>query len=238
MATGSRLETLGHFRRMNDMRMPSLARLRQHIAFWALAGAVLLVSHDAVFLAQLGPGEPLASALRQASHEYWGTASLAIGAIGLLAALAVILRILRLHRRASELGARPVRVARPGYLRRVARTWSALFAVVAFGFLVQENVEHAAGHGHLPGTGALFGPEYPLALPVIALITLVGALLGAAAERTERALATAIEQVLRLILRPPRRLLRAPMRAESHPQRALAGDRAGRAPPSPLASFI
>ena len=35
----------------------ALARIPRAIAFWALAGLALLVSHDAVFLVQLGPGE-------------------------------------------------------------------------------------------------------------------------------------------------------------------------------------
>ncbi len=40
--------------------------------------------------------------------------------------------------------------------------------VVTTAFAVQENLEHLAGHGHLIGLGALIGPEYPLALPVLA----------------------------------------------------------------------
>jgi hypothetical protein len=223
---------------MDVMTMQRRGLPARRIAFWALAGVALLVSHDAVFLAQLGPGESLAQTLRHATHEYWGTASLAILVSGLVVALAVALRLQRLHRRASELGARLAGAERHGYLRRVALAWPALFAVVAVGFLIQENVEHAAGHGHLPGAGALFGPEYPLAIPVIALITLVGALLGAAVARAERALVTAIDRALRPMLRPPRHLMRPPIRVESRPQRALAGTRAGRAPPSPLASFI
>ena len=57
--------------------------------------------------------------------------------------------------------------------------WAPLFGLVAVAFAIQENVEHLAGHGHLIGLGALGGPEYPLALPVIALVTLVAAALGA-----------------------------------------------------------
>ena len=224
---------------MHDMTIPSSTRLRPRIAFWAVAGVALLVSHDAVFLAQLGPGDTLAHTLGHATtHGYWGVARLGLSAIGLLAALAFAIRILHLQRRADALGARPVMAGR-AYLRRVARLWPALFAVVAVGFLIQENLEHAVGHNRLLGTGALLGPEYPLALPIIALITLVGGLLGAAIDSTERALATAIADLMRaMVLRPPPRLVRAPLRLAAPSPSPLAGQHAGRAPPSRLASFI
>ena len=54
--------------------------------------------------------------------------------------------------------------------RRFAAIWLRLLAVVAIGFVIQENVEHVIAHGHAPGLGALLGPEYPLALPVIGLV--------------------------------------------------------------------
>lgn len=218
---------------MRIARLPHGVRAR--IAFWALAGVALLVSHDAVFLAQLGPGESLARTLRHAAHDYWGAASLALAVVGLAAALAIAIRISMLQRRADALGARRVTARVPGYLRRVARAWLALFAIVAIGFLVQENLEHARGHGHLLGFGALIGPEYPLAVPMIGLITLAGALLGAAIGGAERALVAAIGEILRqLVLRPPLRLARAPLRLESPRRSPLAGTSAGRAPPALL----
>jgi hypothetical protein len=117
--------------------------------------------------------------------------------------------------------------------------WLALFTVVAVGFLLQENVEHARGHGHLPGIGALVGPEYPLALPMIGLITLAGALLGAALSGAERALVVAITEALaHLVLRPPPRLMRPPVRLASALQSPLASSSAERAPPLRLASLI
>ena len=33
--------------------------VRNRLAFWALAGLALFVAHDAVFLAQIGPGQAL-----------------------------------------------------------------------------------------------------------------------------------------------------------------------------------
>lgn len=222
---------------MSSAALPQ--QMRARVAFWALAGVALLVSHDAIFLAQLGPGEELARTLRHAAHEYWGTASLALAVVGVAAALAIAIRLLRLQRRAAVLGANPVTAGRRGYLRRVARVWLALFAVVALGFVVQENLEHARAHGHLPGIGALVGPEYPLAVPMIGLITLAGGLLAAALGGAERALVTAITWALaHLVLRPPSRLMRPPVRLASPRRSPLAGRSAGRAPPPRLASFI
>lgn len=210
------------------------SRMRARVAFWALSGVLLLVSHDAVFLAQLGPGEVLSRTLRQAAHDYWGTASLAVAVVGAAAALAIALRIVRLRQRAAALGVRPLTAGRRGYLRRVASVWLALFAVVVIGFLIQENLEHAGAHGHLIGIGALIGPEYPLAIPVIGLISLGAAFVGAAIGGAERALVAAIAQILRHVLRPPRRLARAPLRLGSPRRSPLAGTPAGRAPPRRL----
>lgn len=208
------------------------------LGFWALAGAALLVSHDAIFLVQLGPGEALVRTLRQAAHDYWGAASIALAIAGVAAAIASVLRIRRLRRRAMALGARAVPLGPRGYLRRVASMWLLLFTVVALGFLVQENLEHLGGHDHLLGVGALVGAEYPLAVPTIGLITLAAALAGAAFGGAERALVTAIAEVLQpMVLRPPLRLGRAPLRIGSPRRTPLAGTPAGRAPPSRLASF-
>lgn len=218
------------------MRLTALLRgMPGRIAFWALAGAVLVVSHDVIFVVQLGPGEELVRALRHAAHDYWGTASVALAVAGVAGAIAFALRIRELRRRAAALGASAAPLRPRGYIRRVASMWVALFTVVALGFLIQENVEHLRGHDHLLGVQALLGAEYPLALPVIGLISLAAALLGAAVRSVERALVTAIaESVRRAIPRPPVRLARAPLRLPFPHRSALAGTAAGRAPPRGL----
>ena len=85
-----------------------LARIRGPLAFWAVAGVALLVSHDAIFLAQLGPGRALAQTLREAGHWYWGLASLLLGAVGLAVLTATMVRLRCLRRQADSLGAGPV----------------------------------------------------------------------------------------------------------------------------------
>ena len=78
--------------------------------------------------------------------------------------------------------ARPPMPRRP-FARRFAVAWLRLAAVVAVGFVIQENVEHSIIHGHAPGVGALLGPEYPLALPVIGLIGAIAASVAALVAR-------------------------------------------------------
>ena len=217
---------------MNSMKLRA-SRSTHRLAFWALAALALLVSHDAIWLVQLGPGEGLAAALRSGGHGYWGGASGVMAILGVVAGVGVARRLGRLRRSAEELG--PGRVApapAASYLARASVAWPRLLAVVVIGFTLQENVEHALTHGHTPGLGALLGPEHPLAIPVIAAITLIGALLASIVLVTEDAL-LAIIRDRDSRDRAPRRLIRP---ALSLGRRSLARSRAyaGRAPPALL----
>ena len=220
-----------------DMSFARLfARFRGPIAIWALAGVSLLVSHDAIFMAQIGPGEGLANALRQAGHDYWGVASLVLACTGIAVLGATIVRLRALRRTADALGAIP-----PSGSRRFGARWlralARLLPVVAIGFLMQENIEHLTAHGHAPGLGALLGPEYPLALPVLALITGLAAFIAATLSQTELALLAVIHDALqRFIGRAPRRTLRPPVRLAAVLGSPLARACAGRAPPRLLVS--
>ena len=216
----------------SDMRMaPLFARIRGPMTFWAVAGVALLISHDAVFLAQVGPGRELARTLREAGHEYWGIASLLLATVGVAALAATLLRMRSLRRSAAELGADRATGSLP-YGRRWLATWARLLALVAIGFAVQENVEHLIGHSHAPGLGALVGPEYPLALPVIALITGLAAIAAACFSQAEQALLAVIADAMRRILaRAPLRTARPPLRLVAVLVAPLAGAWAGRAPP-------
>ena len=206
----------------------TLERIPPRTAFWALAGVALFLSHDAVFLVQVGPGDALSRALRDAGHGYWGAASLILALIGLAVGAAAVLRIRLLRRRVAMLGATRSTPAAVG--SRIAAIWLRLFAVVAIGFVLQENLEHIISHGHAVWLGALLGPEYPLALPVIGLVTALAALVAAAVHRTEGALLAIISDALRRPRRGrplpgPRSQLVLPLRSP------LANSIAGRAPP-------
>lgn len=210
-----------------------LQRSRPRIAFWVLGAVALAVSHDAVFLAQTGPGNALVAALRQDGHAYWAFVSIGLAVLGLVVGIGSLLRLRRLHRWAAALGERVGPMRAGAYLARTLDIWARLFPVVAIGFLVQENVEHVVAHGHLIGLGALGGAEYPLALPVIGAISLLAAIGAGAFRIAERELIVRIAAALRAALvRAPRRLVLRPvgvLRWATVPVLARAG--AGRAPP-------
>ncbi len=85
-----------------------ILRIPPRVAFWVLAGLALVIGHDAIFLVQMGPGEALTRALRDAGHGYWGAASAVVALVGVMAGLATLLRVILLRRRARRLGAVPV----------------------------------------------------------------------------------------------------------------------------------
>jgi hypothetical protein len=206
--------------------------LRGPIAFWALAGIALLVSHDAIFFVQYGPGESLTRALREAGHAYWAAASLAVAVIGAVVAALVAFRLLQLQRRARRLAT--VRKSAPsGWPRRLLLTWGRLFAIVAIGFVIQESAEHFAMHGHAIGLGALIGPEYPLALPILGLVTLAAALVTVCVSAVEASLEATIAAAVRL-LRAPLRITPPPLELVLPRIPVLARAAAGRAPPHVL----
>jgi hypothetical protein len=212
--------------------MRSVRRLPPRLAFWALAGVALLISHDAAWLAQIGPGEAFTSALRHGGHDYWGAASAGLTVVGILAATWAGIRLYRLRRRSSRSKGTPAGLGARPYIRRAGGAWLRLFVVVAIGFVVQENLEHALTHGHGLWAGALLGPEYPLALPVIGAITLLAALVAAAFVTAER--------ILLAQLVPAHHTLRAPRRVERPVRRIVlpggvdAHTQTGRGPPALL----
>jgi hypothetical protein len=210
--------------------------LRERLTFWALAGLALLVTHDAIYLAQIGPGESVTAALRTAGHGYWAWASLGLTAVAMIAGTWSLLRIRRLRRRASALGATSI-PDRP-IARRFASAWLRLGLVVSAGFVLQENVEHLVIHGHGLGAGALFGPEYPLAMPVIGFVSALAAVVAALVARTRDALVSAIVAALRPLARAPRVGPRPPVRLGVLIGSVLARRGAGRAPPTLVASAI
>jgi hypothetical protein len=201
---------------------------RRGLAFAAIAAVTLLVSHDAIFLVQLGPGEELARTLRSAGHDYWALASVAIAVAAILVGFVVVRRIRRLTRDAARL--RAPAMPSTGLGRRTLRTWAWLIVVVAIGFVLQENAEHLVVHAHPIGFGALVGPEYPLALPIIAFLTGIAAIAVELIAGVERSLLEAIAAVLASHPRPGPHL-RRPGRLVAHRSSVLSRMGASRAPP-------
>jgi hypothetical protein len=156
------------------------ARAFRVARFGALALVSMWLAHDAVFAVEHGIGAGFAAAMSAGGHDgYWWAFSLVVATAATLLGLWVAIRLIRLAARTQAVRPRPARRPVPTYRGELGGLWIALFAVTTAAFAFQENVEHLAGHGHLIGLGALTGPEYPLAVPVIAAVTFVAAALGA-----------------------------------------------------------
>ncbi len=149
----------------------------------AMLGLVsVAIAHDAIFTAQYGFGAAFARAMQDGGHDgYWPVFSMVAVVAATVLGLRAAVRIGRLSvvDRSTRLVTAEPGSCQRGYRRELIGLWPPLLALVTVAFTVQENVEHLAGHGHVIGLGALTGPEYPLALPVLALVTLAAASVGA-----------------------------------------------------------
>jgi hypothetical protein len=158
------------------------------IRFGLLALGGLLLGHEAVYALQYGVGAGFTQAMASGDHGYWPIFStVALSALLLLLARSGW-QLAQLHgARASDDPARPARLRGPvapptalrTYPRELLGLWPPLFGVVAVGYTIQENLEHFTSHGHVPGLEPIIGPAAPLALPILALVTLALAAVGA-----------------------------------------------------------
>ena len=129
----------------------------------------------------MGCGGGLAQALAATGHgELWS----AVSVIALVAAAALVVPMLL-----RALGHEPhpsphlVRTTRgqtltPGLRDELGSLWPRLLKVTLVAYLIQENAERLATQGQIAGIDPLLGPQQPLAIPVIALVTLALAALG------------------------------------------------------------
>ena len=110
---------------------------------------------------------------------YWSTfTTVALSGL-LLLLLRSAWRLVELRRDTAGMCA--IRASQPAraYGRELLRLWPPLFGTVAVAYLIQENIEHLLAQGHLAGFSPIVGAEAPLALPILGLVTLAFALVGA-----------------------------------------------------------
>jgi hypothetical protein len=180
---------------------PPLGRTR----FAILAAVVLVLGHELVLRLGYGPAADASIALRATSHGLaWLLQALAalLATVGL--AVVVLARLQRLRGRLASRAAAIPALSRPDR-RELLILWERLFAVALIGFIVQENLEHALIHGHLPGLSMLYGGQYVATIPVFALLALAGAVIAGLARRRIEALEAAVRAADAALPRPAHR---------------------------------
>lgn len=230
-----------HPRAMTFETRSGLARWAPRIRLASLLLVAVFLGHDAVYLAQYGIGSTLAHVMTERGHDgYWLTF---VGLAGIAGALLIVgagTALLRLRRRLAGLPSMGEAADRcgPAYWPEVLRLWRVLLPATLLLFALQENVEYLFAHGDILGIEAIVGPNAPLAIPVLALVTLALAVLGGLvrwriatlAGRIARAVAAAFERIAARLPAPEWTRVHdaAPHRwTRSRPD-------AGRAPPSIL----
>lgn len=147
-----------------------------------LALAAMAAGHELVYLLSHGPGDGYAAAMREGGHDrYWTSFVLVVVAVtaGLAAVAAV--QLSRLRRLAASVHGAGIEVADRGvgrFLGLLGGVWLRVTVITSIGYLVQENLETASAGATLPGLGVL-GGEHAMALPILVLVSLVVAVVGA-----------------------------------------------------------
>ncbi len=191
--------------------------------------AVLVLSHDIVYLVSYGThgfGPTMAS---RGHDAYWLPLGTAVAVLGVLRVGASAWR-----RRTLMDQLRSLAASRSG---RHLSGWQALqsaaclLVAATLLFVVQENIEHYVAHaGHLPWLSVLIGGEYAGTLPAFGVLSLLVGTLFAWLEAEVRQLTESVAAAVRTALRQPRHRLWAA--AQTILVRSISGvPGLGRAPP-------
>jgi hypothetical protein len=156
--------------------------IRQIAAVATLVMASLAVSHELIYLLAHGTGAEYSRAMQEGGHDrYWSSFVLTVAAVTLVLAVTAVCQIRRLMRQAFLVQAGRLCVDDRGFglfARLTARLWLTLAAGTSVVFVMQENLETVAAANPLPALGVVSG-EHAVALPVIAFVSLMVALVGA-----------------------------------------------------------
>ncbi|HEX5241512.1 MAG TPA: hypothetical protein VFW20_10990 [Candidatus Limnocylindrales bacterium] len=198
----------------------------------------LVLAHQAVYLARYGSiyGEAL---VHSGHGQAWSdTVTTVLAGAAILAAVALF-RLWRLRALVVESSnAGRGRPARGFEGQRLARAWIRMLAVigpsVAIALTLQENLEHLASGYGLPGPAILASAEYPMALPIVALVAAVVSFVAALFAWTREVLVARL-RASRARLHAPRRLRPAVAATTPAIRGSLLARRLGRrAPPIAL----
>jgi hypothetical protein len=201
--------------------------------FALLVAVVAVTAHDVTYLVGHGvAGYP--AAMGETGHDgHWlavaiGVATLLLGAATVAAARWWWLRR-QLGARGGFASHRRIGSIRPGALRLAAR----LFAIALAVFVIQENLEAIAIGASPPGIGILVAPGYLAALPALAAMALVFAVVSELIDARILSLERALTSARCALPRASATSLRRPSRADGSLRQSRSSlPNLGRAPPA------
>lgn len=152
------------------------------VATLGLALASLVVGHELTYVLAHGLGAGYDQAMAAGGHDaYWTSFLLTTGGVLLTLAVAAAIQLRRLGRLVRQARVNSLVVADQAprcFVDLLARTWPRV-ALLAVGlFLLQENVELWAAGQPMPFLDVMAG-EHAMALPVLAAVSLLAAVVGA-----------------------------------------------------------
>lgn len=210
-------------------RMGPMLRLR----FALLVAVVAVVAHDATYLIGHGvAGYP--AALGATGHDgHWLPVAIGVAFILLAAAAVAAARWWTLRRQLAGLGRQAAQdrigPILPGALRLAARLFVAAIAV----FILQESLEAIAIGAPAPGPGILLAPAYLAAVPAVAAVSLLFALMSQLVDVRILRLEHALVLARRALPRPSTGASHRVQRSSFRPVGSLSAQPdVGRAPPT------
>ena len=160
--------------------------------------AALTIGHELTYVLAHGLGDRYQEAMRAGGHDaYWASFVLTVGGITAALAGVVVVQLRRLQAAARLAGRDHVAVDEGPSLSSLLVGLFPRVAVATIGlFLVQENIELAAAGHALPGLDVVAG-EHWSALPILLLVSLAAALVGALLAWRRAILRARLAQVTR-----------------------------------------
>lgn len=161
--------------------MPS-ARPLGIVATLGLALASVVGGHELTYVLAHGLGSGYDQAMAAGGHDaYWTSFLLTTGGVLLILAVAAALQLRRLGRLARNARVNGLFVADQApacFVHLLARTWLRVGLLASALFILQENIELWAAGQPVPFLDVVAG-EHALALPILAAVSFLAAVVGA-----------------------------------------------------------
>ena len=199
----------------------------------AMVMASLAVSHELIYLLAHGTGDAFARAMQAGGHDgYWLQFALTVAGVTLGLSVVAVRQLRRLRQQSDAASAGRLVIRDTGRAvlgRMTGGLWLLVAAGTALAYVAQENLEVFAMTGRLPGLEVVTGAQIA-AIPMIALTSLVVAVVGALMRWRRHVLLARIRAARAPIRRTPARA-RRPASAERLRSLTTTRSHGLRAPP-------